>query len=94
MLYLFIGDKMDSQTLINTLLGVVSALGGWWMRIMYQSLQDLKIQDDKLADKVGKIEVLVAGEYVKKADFEKKMDALFAKLDKIDDKLDHKADKK
>ena len=72
----------------------MSALGGWWMRIMYQSLQDLKIQDDKLADKVGKIEVLVAGEYVKKADFEEKMDALFAKLDKIDDKLVHKADKK
>jgi len=86
--------KMEAQQIINTLIGVVGALGGWWMRIMYQSLEELKVQDTKLAEKVSGIEVLVAGKYVTREDFEKKVDMLFSKLDKIDNKLDSKADKK
>jgi hypothetical protein len=85
---------MEAQQIINTLIGVVGALGGWWMRIMYQSLEELKVQDTKLAEKVSGIEVLVAGKYVTREDFEKKVDMLFSKLDKIDNKLDSKADKK
>ena len=45
------------------------------------------------ADKVQHIEVLVAGTYVKRDDMEKLGGALFAKLDKIEAKLDGKADK-
>ena len=86
--------QMDAQQIINTLVGVVGALGGWWMRIMYQSLEELKAQDTKLAEKVSNIEILVAGKYVTREDFDKKIDAMFSKLDKIDNKLDSKADKK
>lgn len=85
---------MEPQQIINTLIGVAGALGGWWMRIMYQSLEALKAQDAKLAEKVSGIEVLVAGKYVTREDFEKKIDAMLSKLDKIDNKLDTKADKK
>jgi hypothetical protein len=39
------------------------------------------------------MEVLVAGEYVKKSDFDTIMLRLFEKLDHIDAKLDRKQDK-
>lgn len=56
-------------------------------------MQELKKVDCELADKVQHIEVLVAGSYVKREDFDRLASALFAKLDKIEEKLDRKADK-
>ena len=39
------------------------------------------------------MEVLVAGDYLRRDDFVHTIEALFQKLDKIEDKLDKKADK-
>jgi len=46
-----------------------------------------------LITKLQAIEVLVAGTYIKRDDFNDVIKVLFAKLDKIDEKLDAKADK-
>ena len=51
------------------------------------------MQDQILADKVQAIELLVAGEYVKRDQLERMETALFKKLDKIEDLLSKKADK-
>ena len=42
---------------------------------------------------MAEIKVLVAGDYVKKDEFLKSVTALFTKLDRIEGKLDKKADK-
>jgi hypothetical protein len=84
--------NMDQQ-LFNVVLGVACALGGWWMKAMWESLKDLQIADKALVDKVARIEVLVAGEYVKKNDFQEFSKAIFTKLDRIEDKVDLKVDK-
>ncbi len=63
------------------------------MRTMWASLKELQTQDGKLAEKVSSIEVLVAGQYVKRDDMDRSMAALFTKLDRIEDKLYGKADK-
>lgn len=84
---------MDFQDLFNTAMGGLLVLGGWFMRIMWDSLQGLQQQDRDLAEKVGKIEVLVAGEYVRKDDFDRIIERLFDKLDHIEMKIDQKADK-
>ena len=84
---------MEFQDLFNAAIGALLLLGGWFMRIMWDSLQGLQRQDRELADKVGKIEVLVAGEYVKKDDFDRIIERLFDKLDHIEMKIDQKADK-
>ena len=39
------------------------------------------------------MQLLVAGNYVRREDLESSVKALFAKLDKIEDKLDKKADR-
>lgn len=84
---------MEFQDLFNTAMGGLLVLGGWIMRIMWDSLQGLQRQDRELAEKVSKIEVLVAGEYVKKEDFDRVIERLFDKLDHIELKIDSKADK-
>ena len=81
------------QTLINWILSGVGGLMGFMLNTVWQAVKDLQAADKDLAAKVGAIEVLVAGAYVKKDDFHQTVVALFAKLDKIEDKLDRKADK-
>ena len=84
---------MDYQTLFNIAGGIAGFLGGWWMKVLHDSVRDLQDADKRLADKVSSIEVLVAGNYVKRDDFDKSVEAIFRKLDRIEDKLDDKADK-
>ena len=84
---------MNEQQFFNVAFAIIGALGGWWMRVMWQSLKELEQQDSKLADKVGNIEVLVAGHYVKRDDMNRDIATIFAKLDRIEDKMNKKADK-
>lgn len=84
---------MDAQTIINIAIGLVGALGGWVLNNLKSSIDELRKADSLLADKVQHIEVLVAGTYVKRDDMDKLGAALFAKLDKIENKLDSKVDK-
>jgi hypothetical protein len=84
---------MEFQDLYNTAMGLVMMLGGWFMRVMWDSLKDLRSQDAALAEKVSRIEVLVAGQYVKKDEFERAVQRLFDKLEHIEMKIDRKVDK-
>lgn len=81
------------QWLVNVLFTLVGILGGWILTNVQKALKDLQIADSALADKVHLIDVLVAGQYVKKDELEKLSFALFSKLDRIEGKLDNKADK-
>ena len=82
-----------TQEIFNIVVGVAGALGGWWLKVMWETLKDLQVADRDLMDKVSRIEVLVAGAYVKRDEFDRALTRLFEKLDHIDSKLDGKADK-
>jgi hypothetical protein len=84
---------MDMQTSFNIAVGIIAFLGGWVLNSLRDSIQSLQKSDTELATKVQSIELLVAGSYVKRDDLDKLTVALFAKLDKIETKLDFKADK-
>jgi hypothetical protein len=84
---------MEAQTMINAGLGLIAFMGGWILRNLQESMKSLRDSDEKLAAKVQAIEVLVAGTYIKRDDFDKTIIALFAKLDKIETKLDGKANR-
>ena len=84
---------MDSQTIINTAIALVGFLGGWILKVVWEAVKELQIADKILVDKVNTIEILIAGNYMSKQDFDKIAAAIFAKLDKIEDKLDRKVDK-
>lgn len=81
------------QQLFNIVFVVAGALGGWWMKAIWETLKELQWADKNLAKEVSDLTVLVAGQYVKAETFDRTITALFNKLDRIEDKLDHKADK-
>jgi len=84
---------MDFQTLFNAAIGGLMLLAGWFMRVIWDSIKQLHEDDRELSEKVSRIEVLVAGEYVKRDEFDRSMDRLFDKLNQIEKKIDSKADK-
>lgn len=81
------------QAIFNWLLTGFGGLIGFLLNSVWQAVKDLQIADRDLTEKVSHIELLVAGNYVKKSEFQSDIKALFAKLDKIEDKIDRKADK-
>lgn len=81
------------QSHLNWAFGLLNVAVGFGLKVIWDSHKELKRTDASLADKVNKIEVLVAGEYVKRDDFDRIANQIFSKLDKIADKLDQKADK-
>ena len=81
------------QTIINWLLAGFGTLIGFLLNAVWQAVKDLQAADTKLTSKVSEIEILVAGDYLRRDDFTHTVEALFKKLDKIEDKLDKKADK-
>ena len=83
---------MDQQ-IVNWMLAGFGGLIGFLLNAVWQAVKDLQKTDKELATKVSEIEVLVAGAYVKKDDFNELSKALFSKLDRIEDKLDGKVDK-
>lgn len=74
-------------------MGAFGALLGFLLKAVWDAVKDLQVADKELADKVKGIEVLVAGEYVKKTELEHVMDRVLNQLDRIENKLDGKADK-
>lgn len=77
---------MDFQNWFEALVAVLGLIGGWFLRTLWQDTK-------ALTAKVQSIELLVAGQYIKKDQFEKLVEGLYHKLDKIEDKLDKKVDK-
>ena len=84
---------MFDQTLFNYALALCGVLSGWVLKVIWDAVKDLQAADKVLVEKVNTIEILIAGNYMSKQDFDKIAAAIFAKLDKIEDKLDRKADK-
>lgn len=81
------------QTLINIAFAMVGVLGGFILKSLWNAVTDLQTSDKQLAEKVSGIEVLVAGNYITRPEFKQTIDALFAKMDRISEKLDAKANK-
>jgi hypothetical protein len=84
---------MDIQVAFNISIALIAFLGGWVLNSLKDSIDALKKTDNDLANKVQHIEILVAGSYVKREDLDKLATALFTKLDRIELKVDGKADK-
>lgn len=77
---------MESQELINVAIGTVLSVLGWFARQLWDAVQTLKIDMQKL-------EVDLPSHYVRKDEMETRFDKIEAMLDRIFDRLENKADK-
>ena len=84
---------IDMQYLFNllfvTLLGIVS----WYVKRTSADIQTLQTTDDKMNRDLTEMRILVAGQYVTRAELTDMMKALFTKLDRIEEKISLKADR-
>jgi hypothetical protein len=91
---------MDALRLVDILIGIAFAGAGWWMNNVWSAIKDLQVTDKDLADKVSKLEVFVATNYLSTDRFEvvmsnqsKVLEKIGDRLDKLSDKIDAKMDK-
>lgn len=84
---------MDQHTIVEGLLGLVAFFGGIFVRGLNESIKSLHEQDAALTKQLNEMSTLVAGDYLKTEKFEAIMVRLFEKVERINDKLDVKADK-
>lgn len=96
---------MDNQTIINTAIGLIGALGAIILKSVREDMKDLRNGNTKTADRVHEIETLIAGQYIKRGESQQITDTIFNKLDSmsqnilarfdaLSDKLDGKLDKR
>jgi len=81
------------QEFYDWVLSGFCAVLGFLLNAVWQAVKDLQRADNELTKRVSEIEVLVAGNYVTRQEFDRVVERLFAKLDSIDRKLDSKVDK-
>jgi len=74
------------QNLINLLIGVLGAIVGWVLKVIWGAIQEL--QGD-----MKEIEKELHTEYISKNDFHVALDEIKDMFKRIFDKLDNKADK-
>ena len=80
------GGAMDAQGIINIIAAVVGAIIGWFIKIMWDSVRDLK-------DDIKETNKMVHEQYVRKDDYRVEMSKIESMFNRIMDKLDGKVDK-
>lgn len=84
---------MESQDVINGLIGVLGVLFGYILNGVRASVNALHNADTDLTRRVHSVEVLVAGDYLRRDEYHQDMQRLYTKLDSIESKMGSKADK-
>lgn len=77
---------MDNQSIYNWIIGGLLAIVGWLGRTIWDAVNSLK-------EDVKNLEIGLPVNYVRKADIEVRFDKIDNVLERIFDKLEHKADK-
>lgn len=83
----------EYQVFFDVAVGVIGVLGGWVLNTVWGAVKDLQEADKDLAEKVAAIEVLVAGRYITREEFNNTFNQVFERLDRIRDLISQKADR-
>lgn len=75
---------MSYQDYFNLLLGLIAFLGGWWMKAIWNAIKKLEDTDLRMLTKISSIEVIIAGQYVKKQEVDDMLNKISQKLSKIE----------
>lgn len=83
----------EYQIFFDVGVAIIGAMGGWILNTVWNAVKELQKADKELAEKVGEIEVLVAGRYMTREEFNQTLAQVFNKLDNIRDLIAMKADR-
>lgn len=77
---------MDKQIIYNWIIGILMAVLGWLGRTLWDAVERLRRD-------LQAVEVNLPSTYVKQSDMKERFDKIEDILERIFDKLDHKADR-
>ena len=77
---------MDWQIIFNIVGGAVLSVIGWFARVLWDSVQELR-------NDIKKIEIHLPSHYVKKDELSVRFDRIEQLLDRLYEKLEQKADR-
>jgi hypothetical protein len=84
---------VDLALAFNIAVSVISVLGGWLLKSLFERIKDLELADKHWASQVALLREELPTNYVRRGDLKELTDSLFNALRRIEDKLDHKVDK-
>lgn len=84
---------IDMQYLFNVLFVSLLGIVSWYVKQTSADIQTLQTTDDKINRDLTEMRIMVAGQYATRAELTDMMKALFAKLDRIEEKISQKADR-
>lgn len=84
---------MDIQTLLNFAFSGLLALAGLVYKDLIKKLESHEDNIGRLEDRIHELDKVVAGDYVKRSEFDKNIEKLFKKLDDISLQLNKKVDR-
>jgi len=84
---------MDYQGLFNLAVGGMGFLFGFLLNNVWAEIKTLQQNERETTTRIGAIEVLVAGNYVTKAEHTHTMEKVFEKLDEISRDVNKKVDR-
>lgn len=85
---------MNWQDAFNIAVALAAFLGGYFVKTLWEAIKDVQAADLRLSEKVASIEVLVAGSYVTRTEYRDDVRNISQLLERIETKLDGKADKR
>lgn len=84
----------QQQELFNIVLGVAAFFGGWWMKTLWASMKELQLRQNQFVDRMSQTEVAVARLCAAREESQRNFEALFRKLDRIEDRITEKFDER
>jgi hypothetical protein len=81
------------QVIVNAIIAGLMAAMAFTLRVIWEGFRELQKTDLEQLSQLMSVKVMIADSYIKKDDFDHMTTAIFLKLDKIENKLDGKADK-
>lgn len=83
----------EIQMLFDIVIGVASVFGGYMLKVILDSIKELRARDEGISRDISMLAITLPTNYTSKPDLERISDAIFKKLDRIEEKLDGKQDK-
>jgi hypothetical protein len=71
----------DQQTIVNWVFGLLTMILGFFVKSVKQNNKDLQVSDQELHGRITAVEILVAGDYVKRSDHKEDMKELRDHID-------------
>lgn len=84
---------LDLQTAFNLAVALGAFLGGWVLNTLWQAIKDLQASEKTQSKEMEAIKVLVAGDYMTRAEHAASLARLETTLVRIEGKIDKKADR-